>query len=636
MTDQDRPTGSTRRLKLTRASRSQAGRARARRTLLNSHASAALARMTGEGKVLDANHPALEPTADLRNERPGTLDKIVFSITAVVSLAFIAWGLVSPTSLSTSAATGQGWVVSNAGWFFALAATGFVLFILWLAMSPFGNIPLGRDGEGPEFRTSSWIAMMFSAGMGIGLMFYGAAEPLAHFVTPPPGTGAPGNENAIRNALSTTMFHWALHPWAIYAVVGVAVAYSVFRKGRPLTMSAVFEPLLGHRQTYGPAGKVIDIFAIFATLFGSATSLGLGALQILSGAQILGWIEGPSNTALVILITLLTTAFILSAVSGVSRGIQYLSNINMGLAVALALFVFVVGPTVFILNLLPATLGTYLQNLMQMSARTGTSGEPALQWLAGWTIFYWAWWVSWTPFVGMFIARISRGRTIRQFVSGVLLLPSAVSLVWFSIFGGAAIDAEQHDAALSQIGSAEETLFVLLATMPWPSVTAVLVMVLTSIFFISGADASSVVMGTLSENGTIEPSRPTVIFWGVATGAVAAIMLIIGGSKALAGLQSITIIAGLPFMVVMIGMVVSLMRDLHDDPMMVRRRYAAKAIEAAVVEGVVSHGDDFVLAVDPTLPGEGVGALVQEDERGTAETIVAPPPAVGEDEATQV
>ena len=634
MTDRDRPTGSSRRVRLTRASRSQAGRARARRTLLHSHASAGLARMTGEGRVLDAPHPALEPTADLRNERPGTLDKVVFSITALVSLAFVAWGLVSPTTLSTSATAGQGWVVTNAGWFFALAATGFVFFILWLAISPFGNIPLGRDGEGPEFRTSSWVAMMFSAGMGIGLMFYGAAEPLAHFVTPPPGTGGADNENTIRNALATTMFHWGLHPWAIYAVVGVAVAYGVFRKGRPLTMSAVFEPLLGRRQTYGAAGKVIDIFAIFATLFGSATSLGLGALQIMSGAQIIGWIDEPSNTALVVLITILTTAFIISAVSGVSRGIQYLSNINMFLAIGLALFVFVMGPTVIILNLLPATLGTYLQNLMQMSGRTGTAGPAALDWLAGWTIFYWAWWVSWTPFVGMFIARISRGRTIRQFVSGVLLLPSAVSLIWFSIFGGAAINAEQTGAGLSQIDSAEETLFALLGTMPWPTITAFIVMLLTSIFFVSGADAASVVMGTLSENGTIEPSRPTVIFWGAATGAVAAIMLIIAGTEALAGLQSITIMAGLPFMVVMIGMVVALMRDLRDDPMMVRRRYAAKAIDIAVVEGVVNHGDDFVLAVDPTPPGEGVGALVQEDEKGTAETVVTPP-LVDEEGATR-
>lgn len=571
--------------------------------------------MTGEGRVLDAAHPALEPPPEaLESEKPGSLDKVVFGVTAVLSIAFVLWGILSPGSLYSSSSAGLDWVVTNAGWLFALAATGFVFFVLWLAAGPYGRIPLGRDGEAPEFKTVSWIAMMFSAGMGIGLMFYGAAEPLSHFLTPPPGTGEPGNENAIRTAMSTTLFHWGLHPWAIYAVVGVAIAYSVFRKGRPLTISAAFEPLLGKRQAYGTGGKVIDMFAIFATLFGSATSLGLGALQIAHGAQIVGWIGEVGNAFLILLITGLTVAFVISAVSGVSRGIQYLSNTNMVLAVLLALFVFVVGPTVFILNLLPTTLGTYLQSIMQMSARVGVTGPEAGAWLSSWTIFYWAWWVSWTPFVGMFIARISKGRTIRQFVSGVLLLPSLVSLIWFSIFGGAAINAEQSGANLGATDSAEGTLFALLETMPWSTATSVLVMILVAIFFVSGADAASVVMGTLSENGTMEPRRPVVIFWGVATGAVAAIMLVAGGEDALNGLQSVTIVAGLPFMIVMIGMAVALVRDLSHDPMIVRRRYALAAVNTAVVAGVQHHGDDFVLAVDQAPPGEGVGALVPTPE----------------------
>ena len=584
--------------------------------------------MTGQGQVLDAAHPALEPpVAALRNERPGSLDRVVFGVTALLSIAFVAWGIISPMTLGQASSVGLEWVVDNTGWLFALAATGFVFFVLWLAAGKYGNIPLGRDGEGPEFSTVSWIAMMFSAGMGIGLMFYGAAEPLAHFITPPPGTGAPGNENAVRTAMATTFFHWGLHPWAIYAVVGVAIAYSVFRKGRPLTISAAFEPLLGKRQAYGPGGKIIDMFAIFATLFGSATSLGLGALQIAHGAQIVGWIGDVGNTFLVLLITALTICFVLSAVSGVGRGIQYLSNINMVLAVVLAAFVFVVGPTVFILNLLPTTLGTYLQTIMEMSARTGAAGPDANAWLASWTIFYWAWWVSWTPFVGMFIARISKGRTIRQFVTGVLLLPSLVSLIWFAIFGGAAINAEQAGAQLSAVGSSEGTLFALLDTMPWPTITSVLVMVLVAIFFVSGADAASVVMGTLSENGTMEPRRPVVVFWGVATGAAAAIMLVAGGADALNGLQAITIIAGLPFMIVMIGIAVALVRDLNTDPMIVRRRYAVEAINTAVVEGVRQHGDDFVLAISETPPGEGVGARVDTPEPETEEEFV-------EDEAT--
>ena len=273
------------------------------------------------------------------------------------------------------------------------------------------------------------------------------------------------------------------------------------------------------------------------------------------------------------------------------------------------------GPTVFILNLLPTTLGTYFQDIMRMSSTTGASGPDANDWLSGWTIFYWAWWVSWTPFVGMFIARISRGRTIRQFVSGVLLLPSMVSLVWFAVFGGAAIHAEQAGAQLSEAGDAESTLFALLGTMHWEQVTSVLVMILVAIFFVSGADAASIVMGTLSENGTIEPRRWTVVFWGVVTGAVAAIMLVIGGEDALSGLQSITIVASLPFLVVMLALMVALMRDLRTDPRIVRGKYAAEAVDYAVVQGVSAHGDDFALAVDRTPAGQGVGARVPTAER---------------------
>lgn len=565
--------------------------------------------------LYDANHPALEPTVeDLGDEVPGRLDRVVFGTTGVVSLAFVLWGALAPGSLKSASSAGLAWVVDNTGWLFATASTGFVFFILWLALSRYGAIPLGRDGENPEFSTVSWVAMMFSAGMGIGLMFYGAAEPLSHFLAPPPGHAGAPEADRVRNALATTLFHWGLHPWAIYAVAGVAIAYSVFRKGRPLTVSAVFEPLLGKRQAYGPGGKVIDIFAIFATLFGSATSLGLGVLQIARGARIVGWAGEAGNTLLVLLITVLTICFILSAVSGIAKGIQYLSNINMVLAVVLALFIFVVGPTVFVLDLIPTTLGTYLQTIMQMSSTTGALGAEANKWLASWTIFYWAWWVSWTPFVGMFIARISRGRTIRQFVAGVLLLPSTVSLLWFATFGGAAIHAEQAGAQLDQAGDAEGILFALLYTMPWETVTSVLVMVLVAIFFVSGADSASIVMGTLSENGTIEPRRPTVIFWGVVTGAVAAIMLVAGGEDALAGLQSVTIVAGLPFLLVMIAMAAALMRDLRHDPRIVRGRYADMMIDQAVVQGVSAHGDDFALAVGRTAPGQGVGSLVPTPE----------------------
>ncbi len=537
------------------------------------------------------------------------MDWVVFGVTAVIAVAFVAWGFLSTKTLGSASSTALDWTVTNTGWLFVVLASAFVVFVIWLAAGRFGNIPLGTDDEEPEFRTVSWVAMMFSAGMGIGLMFYGVAEPISHFTTPPPGTGEAGNPQAVQTAMATTLFHWTLHPWAIYAVVGIAIAYGVFRKGRSQLISSAFAPLIGEKRANGGAGKVIDMLAIFATLFGSAASLGLGALQIGSGLEIVGGIGKVGNGLLVGIIAVLTVAFIASAVSGVAKGIQWLSNINMVLALALAVFVFAVGPTVFILDLVPTAVGSYFQDLAQMSARTDAAGGDAMaQWLSGWTVFYWAWWLSWTPFVGMFIARISRGRTIRQFVTGVLLVPSLVSLVWFAIFGGAGIDAQRNGADLAGASTTEGQLFGLLETMPFSAVASVVVMVLVAIFFVSGADAASIVMGSLSQRGTIHPSRGNVIFWGVATGGVAAVMLTVGGDDALTGLQNITIVAALPFALVMVGLAWALVKDLRNDPMMVRRRYAEAAVEKAVVTGAALHGDDFELRVqqaDEPLLTEG-------------------------------
>jgi choline/carnitine/betaine transport len=542
-------------------------------------------------------HPALDvPVGEAKHERPG-LDKVVFGITAAIAILFLVWGFVSTGSLADVSGKSLAWTMANTGWLFVLTSSGFVVFVVWLALSRFGNIPLGRDDEEPEFRTISWIAMMFSAGMGIGLMFYGVSEPVTHFVTPPPGTGDPGNPQAVQNAMATTLFHWTLHPWAIYAVVGLAISYGVYRKGRLQLISAAFEPLLG-KHANGPWGKVIDMLAIFATLFGSAASLGLGALQIRSGLQIVTGLSATGNGVLVAIIAVLTVAFVVSAVTGVEKGIQWLSNINLVLAVVLAAFVFVVGPTVFILNLIPTSLGSYIQDLALMSARTGAEGGATNDWLSSWTVFYWAWWLSWTPFVGMFIARISRGRTIRQFVSGVLLVPSLVSLVWFCVFGGAAIRLQQTGTDIEGAGDLPSQLFTTLQAYPFATASSVLVMVLVAIFFVSGADAASIVMGTLSERGALHPSRPTVIFWGIATGAVAAVMLLVGGEDALTGLQTITIVAALPFVLVMIGLAAALVKDLRTDPLMVRQKYAAEAMENAVIAGVTEHGDDFVISVD--------------------------------------
>ncbi|MET9803597.1 BCCT family transporter [Streptomyces sp. NPDC006368] len=535
-------------------------------------------------------------------DKPPVTDRVVFGVTAVLTLAFVIWGSTATKALETVSDSMLSGLMHNGGWAFVLAASGFVVFALWLAVSRYGRIQLGQEHEEPEFRTVSWVAMMFSAGMGIGLMFYGVSEPLAHYTTPPPGTDPADSADAMQTAMATTLFHWTLHPWAIYAVVGLAIAYSTFRRRRRQTISAVFEPLIGKKRAEGAPGRVIDILAIFATLFGSATSLGLGALQIGSGFRELNWMGKTSTGLLVAIIAVLTVAFVFSAVSGVEKGIQWLSNTNMVLAVILAIFVFVAGPTILILDLVPTSLASYIGDLAQLAGRTeaATGGGGVADWLSNWTVFYWAWWISWTPFVGMFIARISRGRTIRQFIGGVILVPSTVSLIWFAIFGGTAMRLQEGNR-LGGETTPEGQLFGVLQQFPIAGVMSLLVMVLVGIFFISGADAASIVMGTLSQKGTFEPARIVVVFWGVVTGGVAAVMLLVGQGKgdALAGLQHLTILVAAPFVLVMLGMCVSLMRDLRRDPLIVRGELAEEAVEEAVIAGHEKYAGDFEIRIGP-------------------------------------
>ncbi|MBO3681087.1 BCCT family transporter [Streptomyces sp. NEAU-YJ-81] len=533
-------------------------------------------------------------------------DRVVFGVSAALTLAFVIWGSVASDTLERVSDSMLSGLIHNGGWAFVLAASGFVIFALWLAMSRYGKITLGQEGEEPEFRTVSWVAMMFSAGMGIGLMFYGVSEPLSHFVSPPPGTDPSSAAEKMQTAMSTTLFHWTLHPWAIYAVVGLAIAYSTFRRGRRQTISAVFTPLIGSKNANGWAGRVIDILAIFATLFGSAASLGLGALQIGSGIEVLGWKSDVGTGLLVAVIAILTVAFIASAVSGVAKGIQWLSNINMVLALFLAVFVFVAGPTIIILDLLPTSIGSYIGDLPQLVGRTeATGGKSVADWLGSWTVFYWAWWISWTPFVGMFIARISRGRTIRQFVGGVILVPSSVSLLWFAIFGGSSMKL-QAAGRLGKESTPEGQLFGVLDQYPIAGVMSVLVMVLVGIFFVSGADAASIVMGTLSQKGAFEPTRFVVIFWGVITGAVAAVMLLIGGGggDALTGLQNLTILVAAPFTLVMVGLCWALLKDLRRDPLIVRGERGEEAVEMAVIAGHEKYDGEFEIRIGPATPSD--------------------------------
>ena len=538
------------------------------------------------------------------------LDKVVFGVAATATIAFVVWGFIDPHGLGRVSKWALGGTISNFGWLFVLASTLFVVFIVFVAASRFGKIPLGGDAEEPEYSTGSWVSMMFATGMGIGLIFYGVGEPLYFYMSPPPDTVDPQTAKAASTAMGTALFHWTIYPWAMYALVGLGMAYGTYRLGRSQLFSAMFTSLFGRQAIDGVGGRIINILAIVATLFGSACSLGLGALQIGGGMVSTNLVDKVSSGTLVAIIAVLTACFVASAISGIEKGIQWLSNINMVLAVLLAIIVFVGGPTLFILNIIPSAIGDFINELPAMASRTAAVGNKDMsEWLSSWTIFYWAWWISWTPFVGMFIARISRGRTIRQFVTGVMFVPSVVSLIWFAIFGGGAIGLQERagrtvDALvhLKADGTPDVNfdtiLFDLINAMPVHRavliVLMVLAVVLVAIFFVTGADSASIVMGGLSEKGAIEPSRFTVVFWGVATGGVASAMLLAGGddpAEVLTGLRDITIVSALPFVFVMLLLCVSLYKDLNNDPMLLRHSLANQVLVDSVTSAVTTASE---------------------------------------------
>lgn len=504
------------------------------------------------------NRPVPEP--DGRKK----IDLTVIIPTAIIALAVVLWGSLYTTSFESAAGAAFTFVVDTVGWLFILATTLVVAYAIYLAFSRYGSIRLGADDEKPEYSTRSWIAMMFAAGMGIGLMFYGVAEPLTHFHTPPPG-----KPQQYDVAMATTAFHWTLHPWALYAIVGLALGLAAYRFNRSHLISQAFVPLIGEQRAGGWMGKVLDVAAVLATIFGTAASLGLGALQIRAGLNETGVVDGGGIALVVGVIVVLGAVFLVSAASGVSKGIQLLSNINLILAGILALFVVVFsGAVLFMLDLIPTTVGTYISDFFAMATRTAASenGE-ASEWLSSWTVFYWAWWISWSPFVGMFLARISRGRTVRQFIVGIVLVPSTLSLVWFSIFGGFALYLEDLGRGVFGDGTLEPQLFNLLRELPLSPLVMVLAMALIAIFFITSADSASIVMGGMAQFGVEEPTRWVTMLMGSFTAAVAIVMLIAGdgGDNALSSLQNMTIIAASPFVLVLLALCFSIQKSLKQE-----------------------------------------------------------------------
>lgn len=555
-------------------------------------------------------HPGLVPGIGVEQQRNRFgLDPYVFFVTAAIIVAFIIWGISSPESVSTVSAAAYGWAMTNAVWLLNLVMIMGLVVMVVLAFSRFGRIPLGTDTEAPEFSRFSWIAMMFGAGIGVGIFFFGPSEPLAYFLSPPPHTADPGTPEALHQAMAQSHFHWGLSIWALYALVGAALAYSTYRRGRPSLLSSVFQPLLGSKPNEGIIGRIIDMLAIVATLFGTAATLGLSALQISQGVEIISGAGPLANNAIIVIIAILGVGFIVSAVSGVARGIRYLSNINVTMTLALIAFVFVFGPTLFLLNLIPSGIAQYLNELLPMMGKSLSWGQETLDFQGGWTAFYWAWWIAWTPFVGMFIARISRGRTLREFAVATILGPSAILILAFTIFGGTAISFHREGRPLFD-GSAsyEQVLFALFDQLPLNTITPFILIAVLAIFFITSADSASVVMGTMSSKGNPAPNKLVVVFWGLCMMGIAVVMLLAGGETTLTALQNLTILIAIPFAVVLIGMTVAFLRDLTTDPAAIRRNYARTAVSNAVVRGLEEHGDDFELTISPAPAGRGAGA----------------------------
>ncbi|WP_404459130.1 BCCT family transporter [Oceanobacillus kapialis] len=489
----------------------------------------------------------------------------VFWVAAPITIVFIIWGIIPHSvlpngNLDNVTSIVQTYLVDKFGWFYLLTATGFLIFSIYLIFSKYGNIKLGKPGDKPEYNYLTWFAMLFSAGMGIGLVFWGTAEPLSHFHSPPYGDAE--TSDAAKTALQYSFFHWGLHPWAIYATIALALAYFKFRKQAPGVVSAILEPLFGD-HIRGRWGTLVDFIVVFATVFGVASSLGFGAIQISGGIRFLTGMDQTIVLQLII-IGIVTVLYLTSAMTGLNKGIKYLSNANLILAFLLMVFLLFAGPTTYILNLFTTTFGSYIQNLPSMSFRMTPFNEDNTTWIKDWTIFYWAWWLSWSPFVGTFIARVSRGRTIREFVLGVLLVPTIFGALWFTVFGGSAINLEYFQGAniqadVNEIGT-EAALFSVLENYPFAIVMTIIAILLITTFFITSADSATFVLGMQTTNGSLYPPNIVKLIWGLLQSSAAAVLLWQGGLEAL---QTASIIVAFPFAFIMILVIASLIKSFR-------------------------------------------------------------------------
>ncbi|WP_405097222.1 BCCT family transporter [Oceanobacillus sp. FSL H7-0719] len=484
----------------------------------------------------------------------------VFTYASIIVGILVLLGAVFPEGFGEVTGAIGDWITKNFGWYYMTVFTLILFFCIFLGLSPIGKLKLGKPHDKPDFKTISWLAMLFSAGMGIGLVFYGAAEPISHFLAPP--TATPETTAAMAEAMRSTFLHYGFHPWAIYGIVALSLAYSQFRKGEVGLLSKTLRPILGDRVD-GPIGTIVDVLSVFATIIGVAVSLGIGAMQINGG---LSYLFGIPYNELVqgIIIAVVTVLFIYSAWSGLSKGIQYLSNLNMILAGLLFLAVLVLGPTLLILNMMTSATGDYLNTLVFHSLDVAPLNPQKQEWMYSWTIYYWGWWMSWSPFVGIFIARISRGRSIREFVIAILLVPTFVSIFWFSAFGLTGVEVAQNAPHI--FGMPPETqLFGVFNELPFSTIISILTVILVSSFFITSADSAIFVLGMQTSFGRLNPASFIKVIWGVALSAIAYVLLLAGGQTGLDALQSAAIISALPFSIVVLLMAAALYKDANQE-----------------------------------------------------------------------